>query len=67
MLKPLTVLIITNFGKLLERWEYKTIFLSPEKPICGSRSKARTLFGTTDWFRTEKGVQTGLSAVTLSV
>ena len=25
MLKPLTVWIVTNCGKLLERWEYQTI------------------------------------------
>ena len=34
MLKPLTVWIMTNCGKLLERWEYQTI-RSPEKPVCG--------------------------------
>ena len=26
MLKPLTVGIMTNYGKLLQRWEYQTIF-----------------------------------------
>ena len=36
MLKPLTVWITTNCGKSLKRWEY----LSPEKPICGSRSNS---------------------------
>ena len=37
MLKPLTVWIITNYGKLLKRWEYQTSYLSPEKPVNGSR------------------------------
>ena len=37
--KPLTVWIMTNCGKLLRR-EYQTILLSPEKPLCGSRSNS---------------------------
>ena len=40
MLKPLTVWITTNCGKFLKRWEYQTIYLSPEKPVFGSRSKS---------------------------
>ena len=35
MLKPLTVWIITNCGKLLKRWKYQTIYLSAEKPVFG--------------------------------
>ena len=52
-LKPLTVWIITNCGKLLVRWEYQTIL-----PVSGEAT-VRTLFGTTDWFKKEKGVRQG--------
>ena len=38
MLKPLTVWIMTNYGKFLKRWEYQTTYLSTEKPVCRSRS-----------------------------
>ena len=38
-LKSLTVLITTNCGKFLKRWEYRSLYLSPEKPVYGSRSK----------------------------
>ena len=31
--------------------------MSPGKPICGSKATVRTLDGTTDWFKIEKGVQ----------
>ena len=40
VLKLLVVWIITNCGKLLKRWEYHTIYLSPEKAVCGSRSNS---------------------------
>ena len=39
-LKPFTVWIITNCGKLLKRWEYRPSYLSPEKPVFGSRSNS---------------------------
>ena len=39
-LKPLIMWIMTNCGKLLKRWEYQTIYLSPEKSVCGSRSNS---------------------------
>ena len=38
--KNLTVWITTNCGKFLKRWEYQTTYLSPEKPVFGSRSKS---------------------------
>ena len=56
MLKPLTVWIIKNCGKLLKRWKYQTILPVSWKAVCRSRSKFRTLYGTTDWFKIEKGV-----------
>ena len=40
MLKPLIVWIKTMCGRLLERWEYQTSYLSPEKLVCGSRSNS---------------------------
>ena len=36
ILKPLTMWITTNCGKLLNRWEYRLSYL-PEKPVCRSR------------------------------
>ena len=32
-------------------------YLCPEKPVCESRTTVRTLYGTTDWFKIEKGVR----------
>ena len=40
MLKPLTVWVITNCGKLLKKWVYQIIFPSPEKPMHRSRSNS---------------------------
>ena len=47
MLKPLTVWIITNCGKLL-----KNLY-------AGQEATLRTLYGTTDCFRNDKGVCQG--------
>ena len=55
MLKPLTVWIITNCGKLLKRGNTRPSYLSPEKPVSRSR-KNRTVHGTMDWFKTGKAV-----------
>ena len=41
--------------EFLKRWEYQMPFLSPEKPVYGSR-RNRTRHGTTDWFKIGKGV-----------
>ena len=38
VLKPLIVWITTKCGKFLLRWEYQLPHLSPEKPVCESRS-----------------------------
>ena len=38
MLKPLTGLILMNRGTLLMRWNTRPTYLSPEKPVGGSRS-----------------------------
>ena len=37
-LKPLTMWIITNYGKFFKRWEYQTAYLPPEKPVYRSKS-----------------------------
>jgi len=39
-IRPWTVWITTNCGKLLKRWKYQTTLLPPEKSICGSRSSS---------------------------
>ena len=31
-------------------------YLSPEKLVCGQKAIVGTLYGTTDWFKIEKGV-----------
>ena len=54
-LKPLTVWITTNCGEFFKRWEYQTIYLPAEKPVCRSRSN-RSGHGTMDWFHIGKGV-----------
>ena len=61
MLKSLTVWITTNCRKFLKRWNTRPSYLSPGKPVCGSRKvTARTGHGTTDWFQIGKGVHRGL-------
>ena len=55
MLKPLTMWIMTNYGKFLDG-NTRPSYLSPEKPECGQEATVRTLSGTTDWFKIEKGV-----------
>ena len=59
MLKPLTVWIITNCGKLLKRWKYQTILSVLKNLYVGQEATVRTLYVTTDWFSIEKGVQQG--------
>ena len=39
-LKALTVWITKNCEKFLKRWEYQNTYLSPEKPVCRSRSNS---------------------------
>ena len=39
----LTVWITTNCGEFLKRWEYQTPYLSPEKPVCRSKSNNQNL------------------------
>ena len=54
-LKPLTVWITTNSGKLFKRWEYQTTL--PEKPVCRFFSQNWTW--NTDWFKIGKGLHQG--------
>ena len=58
MLKPLTVWITTNCGKLLKRREYQTILLVSWETCMQVRTQQLEpcLYGTSNWFRTEKGV-----------
>ena len=56
--KPLTVWIITNCGKLLKEMgipDHLTCLL--RNLYVGQEATVRALYGTTDWFRIEKGVQ----------
>ena len=56
-LKPLTVWIITNYGKLLKIWGYQTILPVSQETCMHVKKQVRTLYRTTDWFKIEKGVQ----------
>ena len=55
-LKPLTVWVVTNCGKLLEKWAYQTTLPVLRNMCAGQEAAVRTLYGTTDWFKIEKGV-----------
>ena len=57
--KPLTVWIITNCGKLSERWEYQIILPVSWETCMGWEATVRTLYRTTDRFWIEKGVRQG--------
>ena len=49
-LKPLTVWITKNCGKILKGWKYQKPYLSLEKPVWGSITRN----GKIDWFQTGK-------------
>ena len=38
--KPFTVWITTNCGKFFKRWEYRSLYLPPQKPVCRSRNNS---------------------------
>ena len=60
MLKPLTMWIITNCGKPLKRKgipDHLTCLL--RKLYVGQEATVRMLYGTTNWFKIEKGVWQG--------
>ena len=40
MPRPLTVWVTMNCGKFVKRWEYRPLYLPPEKSVCGSRSNS---------------------------
>ena len=58
-LKPLTVWITTNCGKLLKRWEYQTTWPASWEICMQVKKQVRTRHGTTDWFKIGKGVGQG--------
>ena len=57
MLKPFTLWITTNCGKLLKTLEYQTIL--PASWETGQEATVRMWHGTTDWFPTGKGIYQG--------
>ena len=57
MLKPLTVWITANCGKLLQRWDHLTCLL--RNLYAGQEATIRTGHGTSDWFQIRKGVCQG--------
>ena len=49
--------IIINCEKLLMRWEYQTIsYCFLRNLYVGQEATVRILYGTTDWFKIEKGI-----------
>ena len=56
-LKPLTVWMTTNW-KILRDGTTRSLYLSPEKSVCRSRSN-KSGHGTMDWFQIWKGVSQG--------
>ena len=50
---------MTNCGKLLERCEHQNILPVSWETCMWVKKQVRTLYGTTDWFKTEKGVWQG--------
>ena len=57
MPKPLTVWITTNYGKFLNRWEYKATLPASWEICIQVRKTVRTGHGKTDWFQIGKGVK----------
>ena len=56
-LKPLTVWIIKNCGKLIEIGIPDHLTCLLRNLYAGQKATVRILYGTTDWLGTEKGVQ----------
>ena len=60
---PLTVWFTTKCGKFLKKWEYQTTLLTSWETCMYADQEAtvinRTAHGTTDWFKTGKGVWQG--------
>ena len=56
MLKPLTVWIMTNCGKLLEMGIPDHLTCLLRNLYLGQEATFRTLYGTTDGFKINKGV-----------
>ena len=50
-LKPLTVWITTNHGKLVKRWEYQTSLPASWEIHMQVKKQVRTGHGATDWFQ----------------
>ena len=59
MPKTLNVWTITNYGKLLKRWETRPPYLPLRNLYAGQEATVRSGQGTTDWFQIGKGVCQG--------
>ena len=53
------MLITTNCGKFLKRWEYETMTCLLRNLYAGQDAIVKTVHGTTDWFQIGKGVSQG--------
>ena len=59
MLKPLTVWITTNCGKLFKRWEKDHLTCLLRNLYAAQEATVRTGHRTMDWFQIGKGVRQG--------
>ena len=59
MPKALIMWIIINCGKLLKTWEYHHLACLLRNMYTCQEATVRILYGTTDWFKSEKGVWQG--------
>ena len=48
---------MTNYGTLLQKWEYQIILPVSWETYVQVKTQVRTPYGSTDWFKIEKGVQ----------
>ena len=48
---------MTNYGTLLQKWEYQIILPVSWETYVQVKTQGRTPYGSTDWFKIEKGVQ----------
>ena len=66
-LKPLTIWITTNCGKLLKRWEYQTTLSASCKTSVQQEATVRAGHGTTDWVQNWERSMSRLFIVTLLI
>ena len=59
MLKPLTMCITTNCGKIFKRWECQTTLSASWETCYAGQAIVRSRYGTADWLKIGEGIQQG--------